>query len=149
MGYEDVSPLAHHFLPQVNAQFLSYHAIPTPSLWQHHFLCTALRKYGPKQTDGKEASLQKQVYIFHGQIRRVKSFAKFQFFPFTSESEMGIICGSMLDGSYFTSKKYTAGYSRGGRPVAVPAVQAIIATINTFACTVKAGSGWIGALQSG
>lgn len=91
----------------------------------------------------------KSKYTFF-MAKRVKSFAKFQFFPFTSESErLGIICGSVLDGSYFTSKKYTAGYSRGGRPVAVPAVQAVIATINTFACTVKAGSGWIGSLQGG
>lgn len=37
----------------------------------------------------------------------------------------------------------------GGRPVAVPAVQAILATIKTFACTVKASSGWIKALQGG
>lgn len=94
MGYEDVSPPAHHFLPQVNSVSVTMQSLEDgyyPQLMTAP-LFFALRKYEPKQTDGKEASLQKQVYIFHGQIKYVKSFAKFQFFPFTSESErLGII----------------------------------------------------------
>lgn len=62
MGYEDVSPPAHHFLPQVNSVSVTmqsledgyYPQLMTASLFMYS---TAFRKYGPKQTDGKEASL--------------------------------------------------------------------------------------------